>query len=239
MAVPSPMPAGCPWSGWIPPNVDWCEEELCAWVVNPADTWTNIAYIVLGFVMWRATRRSGDRRLVLFGPTSICVGVGSFAYHASYTYFFQFFDFVGMFMFLFAVIATNAARLRWVSVERQWAFFLAGVCLFSGLVPILTETSIPIQSLVALLIALILGQEYAVHRAESNDAAPVPRGLFYIALVFMAVATSFSLADLTRVLCDPSNHFFQGHAVWHVLTAVALYFLFLFYSKLPAAGESV
>ena len=27
-----PLPPGCPWSGFTPPNVDWCEEELCAWI---------------------------------------------------------------------------------------------------------------------------------------------------------------------------------------------------------------
>ena len=41
---PRALPPGCPWSGFTPPNVDWCEEELCAWVVNPADTWSNLAY---------------------------------------------------------------------------------------------------------------------------------------------------------------------------------------------------
>jgi hypothetical protein len=31
-----PLPPGCPWSGFTPPNIDWCEQELCALVVNPA-----------------------------------------------------------------------------------------------------------------------------------------------------------------------------------------------------------
>ena len=53
-----PLPDGCPWSGWTPPNVDWCEEELCAWVVNPADTWSNLAYIALGAVMIAVAARS-------------------------------------------------------------------------------------------------------------------------------------------------------------------------------------
>ena len=49
----------------------------------------------------------------------------------------------------------------------------------------------------------------------------------------MAVAGSASLADVTRVWCEPANHWLQGHAVWHVLTATALYVLFLFYAQLP------
>ena len=55
----APLPPGCPWSGFTPPNVDWCEEELCAWIVNPADTWSNLAYVVLGLFMWWAARHAG------------------------------------------------------------------------------------------------------------------------------------------------------------------------------------
>ncbi len=25
-----PLPEGCPWSGFMPPNIDWCEQELNA-----------------------------------------------------------------------------------------------------------------------------------------------------------------------------------------------------------------
>ena len=227
------LPDGCPWSGWTPPNVDWCEEELCARIVNPADTWSNLAYIVFGAVMWSLARRSGDSRLVLFGPTSVAVGIGSFVYHASYTYFFQFFDFVGMFMFLFTLISANAIRLGWIEIEKQWLCFGVGVALFSGLVPLLSETSVPIQSLVAILIAGIVAQEIGVRRRASPSAPPTSRGLFYLALAIMAVAGSASLADVTRVWCEPANHWLQGHAVWHVLTATALYVLFLFYAQLP------
>jgi hypothetical protein len=70
-------------------------------IVNPADTWSNLAYIAFGLWMMREARRGGRRDLALFGPASIAVGVFSGAYHASYTWMLQFFDFVGMFLFCF------------------------------------------------------------------------------------------------------------------------------------------
>ncbi len=81
--VADPLPAGCPWSQFTPPNVDWCEAERCAWIVNPSDTWSNLAYIAFGLWMWHRARGSGDPTLGLFGPASIAVGLFSGVYHAS------------------------------------------------------------------------------------------------------------------------------------------------------------
>jgi hypothetical protein len=229
------MPEGCPWSGWTPPNVNWCEEELCAWVTNPADTWSNLAYVVLGLWMMQESRRhagSGGPNLAVFGPASILVGVFSGIYHASYTYFLQFFDFVGMFVFCFTVISENAVRLAWVGPARKIPFFVVGVVLFSALVPLLTELGVAIQPLVAVLIALGLGQELALCRRARESGRPIAYQSYWVGLGFLAAGGVCSLLDVTRVWCDPTNHWLQGHATWHILTAIALFAFFRFYASL-------
>jgi len=231
--VAPPLPAGCPWSGWTPPNVDWCEEELCSWVVNPAGTWSNLAYVAFGLWMWHAARRAEDPRLRLFGPASIVVGGFSFAYHASYTYFLQFFDFVGMFVFCFVAITCNAVRLGWLAERRQGPFFAVGVIAFSALVPLVSQTTVPIQAIVGLLIAAILSQEAALWRRDRGAGGGTRYGFYAAALALLAGAALASLLDVTRVWCDPTDHWLQGHAVWHVLSAACLYALFRFYARLP------
>ena len=229
------MPEGCPWSGWTPPNVNWCEQELCSWVTNPAGTWSNLAYVVLGLWMIREARAASERggpNLAALGPASILVGVLSGIYHASYTYFLQFFDFVGMFVFCFTVISENALRLGWVGPSRKLAFFVGGVVGFSALVPLLTELGIAIQPLVAFLIALALGQELTLRRRARERGLHVEYRPFWIGLGFLAAGGLFSALDVTRVWCDPTNHWLQGHAVWHVLTAIALFAFFRFYAGL-------
>ena len=170
-----PLAPGCPWSGFTPPNVNWCEEELCSLIVNPADTWSNLVYVVLGLFMWYVARRAGRSDLRLFGPASIAVGVFSFAYHASYTWLLQFFDFVAMFLFCFTVIARNASRLGWIEPRREGRFFALGVAASSALVPPLFELGVAIQLSVALCIAVALGQEawlapaFAVRTLEATE----------------------------------------------------------------------
>jgi hypothetical protein len=60
------LPWGCPRSGFTPPNVDWCEQNLCERVVNPAGAWSDVLYVVLGIWLWRETRRRQSRALALF-----------------------------------------------------------------------------------------------------------------------------------------------------------------------------
>jgi len=232
-----PLPPGCPWSGYTPPNVDWCEEELCGWIVNPADTWSNLAYVLFGAVMWVQARRVSDAEggaaLRLFGPASVVVGACSFAYHASYTYLLQLFDFAGMFLFCFTLITANAQRIGWVAGPQAWRLLAAGTVLLTAAVPLVSETVVPIQSMVGVLILAILGQEAFLARGASPDRATGVRRdyrLFFAALALLAGAAVASLADVTRTFCDPGNHFVQGHALWHVLSAASLYAMFRFYA---------
>ena len=136
--------------------------------MNPADTWSNLAYIVFGLWMMREARRGGRRDLALFGPASIAVGVFSGVQHASDTWMLQFFDFVGMFLFCFLVLTRNAERLGWIGAERRLAFYLGGVAGMSALVPLLFEVGLPIQGLALGLILVMVGQEAVLWRREGG-----------------------------------------------------------------------
>ena len=223
-----PLPPGCPWSGFTPPNVDWCEAERCAHIVNPSDTWSNLLYLVLGLWMWRVARREGRADLARFGPAGVAIAVFSFAYHASYTFALQFFDFVAMFLFSFTVIARNAVRLRWIAPERETRCFAAGVALLSASVPPLFWLGFPIQALVALCIAAGLWQEWQLYR---RDGTKLAYRHYRVGLVLLGAAGVASLADVTRLACDPTS-WLQGHALWHLLSALALAEFFRFYRAL-------
>jgi len=224
-----PLPPGCPWSGFTPPNVNWCEEELCAWIVNPADTWSNLLYLVLGALMWREAHRRRSASLAAFGPASIALGVSSFLFHASYTWMLQFFDYVGMFLFCFCVLALNARRLGWIAARHQVAAMLVGVAAASALVPPLFHRGFPIQVVVLVLVLAMIGQEVWLLRRDG--ALPAHRW-WGAALALLVAAAVFSVLDLTRVWCDPSDHWLQGHALWHLLSAASLYAIFRFAAAL-------
>jgi hypothetical protein len=230
------LPAGCPWSGFTPPNVDWCEREACGWIVNPADAWSNLAYLLGALAMWWIARRAARGDLAHFAPASVAVGVFSFAYHASYSWLLQFFDFVGMFVFVGLVLARNAVRLGWLSAARERPFWLALVAAASACLPPLFQAGIPIQATVLVLILASVAQELALWRraaaAERSGYAS-----YGAALAALGTAAAFSLADVTRAWCRPDS-LWQGHALWHLLSAAALVWLLRFYATRPALAQA-
>ena len=39
----------CPWDQFEPTTRHFCEAELCQWVTKPAESWSNIGFIIVGF----------------------------------------------------------------------------------------------------------------------------------------------------------------------------------------------
>ena len=233
------LPDGCPWSNWARPNLKWCEDNLCAWVTTPANTWSNLLYIVFAVLMWR---EAGAERptLRLFAPASALVGLTSGLYHASYTWFFQIFDFVGMFCFCWVTIALNARRMNVIGASSvYWAYF-SGVSVCTICFFVLPKMGLPVQSIVLALILTTLMQEAALHHrlySKHPELRPKMKD-FVCGILLLIVAFGCSLSDLMRVWCSPHNHMINGHALWHILTAVVLYMLFRFHSQFAYDGAA-
>ncbi|MCC7440613.1 MAG: ceramidase domain-containing protein [Bdellovibrionales bacterium] len=230
------LPEGCPWAEWSPPNIHWCEENLCSWITTPANTWSNLAYLAVGALLWkwwRADRAAGKgaqaAALGIFPPAAVAIGLTSFAFHASYTFFFQFFDYVGMYTLFCLLIVLNLRRSGRVQPSFLVPAYLIGICGMSALVPVMHAAGIPVQLTIAGLLALILAQELWLR--FDGRRKPEYRELWR-ALGAFGLGFVFTLLDGTRTWCDPSNHWLQGHALWHVFTALALPFLYRFYRPL-------
>ena len=105
-------------------------------------------------------------------------------------------------LFVAAYIAANAVLamlLYWVPVYRRPIF--------------------------GLLVVAVLFVEILIRRR--NGARAASRHLA-IAAAIMGLAFVIWILDFTRTLCRPES-WMQGHAVWHLLGAVASWYLFRYY----------
>jgi hypothetical protein len=107
--------AGCPWVelrhwGGLP-NVKWCEQSLCAWIAEPANTWSNLAYVLAAAALFALARRESSRTLRFFAPAALAVGLCSLVYHASVAFATQVLDFFGMYFYFLFLLALNLVRL--------------------------------------------------------------------------------------------------------------------------------
>lgn len=226
-----PLEAGCPWepfsSLWLP-NVRWCEVQLCSVVVEPANTWSNLAYVFAGLaLLWLGARQS-DRTLRIFGAAEIVVGISSLVYHMSFSGILQVLDFFGMYVFTNLLLGLNLVRSGALSRRRFWPVYAGSVLALTTLTVALRFTPFPIQGIVFVLILGIVATE-----VRQRTAPPAGRRWFFASLATLTVAAGFSAADVTGVFCDPENHFVQGHAIWHVLGAISLVFAAFHYRRIP------
>jgi hypothetical protein len=216
---------GCPWwdlrTTWGEPNVKWCEATLCAWVNEPANAWSNLAYLAVAlWCAWRA-HASGSRALRRFAWTVGLVGVFSFAYHATNNFGTQLFDFIGMYVLAFLLVALNLHRVGWLPREKVGPVHVGLTVGCTLLVPVMRHVHIPYQLVVLLAVLVIIGTEVKLARRAGPHETYRDFGW---AVALLTAAAACSVADVTRAWCAPHNHWLQGHAAWHVLSALALLF---------------
>jgi hypothetical protein len=213
--------AMCPWSGYAPATIGFCERRLCAWVVEPSNAWSNVAYVAVGaWILWARRQRLGTS-LTAIGVAAVLLGLGSFSFHATGIRVFEVVDVSGMYLISgLALTFALQRRCRW-SDGVAVAFFAGAVVASSALMIVAGNDGIV---MFAAQVLTAIGLEYRL-RAD----APAGAGRWLLsAMGALTVGFVIWTLDLAGPLCDPDNHFVTGHAVWHALTALSVLFFYRF-----------
>lgn len=213
------------------PNLDWCEAPVPGLFEEPANTLSNLAYVVVAVLILRGAGQARHVRYV--GHTVFWMGLCSLVYHASNNALSQVLDFVGMFAFLGLLLTYNARRLGLLG-PANFRFHLGTAVMVNLLLLVsLRAFGLPIQMIVVANSVVILGAETILFW-RTRVEAPARYGMLSIGLVLMAAASVCSTLDLERIWCDPHDHVFQGHAAWHLLSAGAIFCFARFYAQFDA-----
>jgi len=160
-------------------------------------------------------RGSNKTIATLFALTLAFVGIGSAYFHATLSFTGQFFDVLGMYL-----VATLALLMSVNRIRRFGASAMIGLyVLMNASLAIILYTAPEWRRWI--FGALLLGIIWAELKDRSSRKPYLIR-----AVVVMAIAFIIWIADFTRVLCAPES-LVQGHAVWHILGAVAAWYLYL------------
>jgi hypothetical protein len=219
------------WFGWPPATMHFCEELTQGFLVQPANAVSNVGFVIVGLYLWRIVR--GRSIYLLFPISAVLVGITSFLYHASWTFFFQVFDVSSMFMLSCLLLSFNAWRLKLLT-ERQLPYACAGILAVSiaSMIAIKGKSG---EWIFAVEVAVVAASEAVL--ASRRAAAEYKYEHFLWALGTFLLAFGIWILDVKEIVCDPKNHFLQGHAVWHVLNAFVFYFLYRFYSQFQPAPD--
>lgn len=183
---------------------------------------------MVGFwIMLEAGRRSRRTPFagfpaIWFALTAIVIGVGSFLLHATLTLWGQFWDVVGM--YLFSAFTLTYAFRRWRALGDTPA-----VLLYLALCAVLIGFLIAIPETRRWLFAVVLIADIAVELTFARPRRPGVEVRWYLyGISLQATAFAIWIADLTRTWCDASS-LVQGHAVWHLLNAAAVWCGYRYY----------
>jgi Ceramidase len=213
-----------------------------SYVVQPANSYSSYGYAFAGFLMMVLARgrdwSSGFHpdAASVFGVTAIFVGLGSVLLHATLTLWGQFFDVMGM--YLTSGFMLVSALARWRDMPMR-----AAIVLYCGVVGALLLILYGVPEVRRSLFAVVLLAAIIVELVFARPRRTGVKTSYYVmGIVTKAIAFTIWNLDQNGVVCTPES-LLQGHAVWHVLGAAALWLTFLYYrseqvDNAAAKGES-
>jgi hypothetical protein len=219
------------------PNSCFCEAIRSDGIKQPANAWSSLAFVVVaGMVLMRRTGKPSAGRAgypLLYAFTLLVIGFGSAYFHATLSFQGQFADVFGMYLIATLALLYSVDRLR----ALPGAALVGGYIGTNAALAILLYWMPVVRRVVfGLLIVAVLSVEIVIRR--KNVPGSATRQL-WIAAAIMGLAFVGWMLDFTRILCRP-NSWMQGHAVWHVLGAVAAWYLFRYYSESRSpAGKGI
>ena len=229
--------------GWMGADVGrgatFCEAPRAGWIRQPANTWSNLAFVVAGLaVAWYAVDRlrlgltlgAHPGLATAYAVLVVLLGPGSMAMHATQTDLGGHLDLLSM--FLVSAFALAYALMRFV--DRGPAFlalaYLVGVV--AGMAVQLRGGSVPLVGHVGnaafglqLLGAVAVEVALVRRRSPRQD---VRWGLASVTILSVAFAI-WTTGKQGHGWCRPDS-LLQQHAAWHTLCAVAAYLLFRHYA---------
>lgn len=221
-------------------GANFCEAPHDGLVLQPFNTWSNIGFIVTGlYIGWVLSKGlySKNRNALtqkafystFFATLVVLLGPGSMAMHATTTRVGGFLDMLSM--YLVAAFITAYAIERFFNLSAIFFMLIFGLVVGTCLYVQTLSYEVPLVGFIgsfAFAMFLILGGIFeALNSFVRKMQHEIKWGILAIAAMLLAFFIwNLSLSD--SPYCDPSA-LIQGHGIWHILNAVAVYCLFRFY----------
>jgi len=227
--------------GWLGPDVgrggSFCEAARDAFFKQPANTLSNLGFVIAGLVIaWHVSRRGSGAMSASLGTAYavlvVLLGPGSAAMHASQSAIGGHLDLYSMYLLASFVVAYAAARLLALPAAGFAGLFVGalGVCTLAEF----TSADVPVvmtmgNAAFAILLLVGLVIEVVLRTRSRGTRLDLRWGIASVAMLLVAFAIWNTGKD-GGVLCDPHS-LLQPHAVWHLLDAVAAWLLFRYYAS--------
>lgn len=229
--------------GWLGPagatNRYFCEYTASGLLREPANTVSNLAFIVSGLVVaWQAGSLRADAFtrtpaiVFLFAAFAVLLGFGSGAMHATETDLGGEFDLLGMYLVAGFILAYAMRRYFGFGWGGFFPVLIAAV-LFCEAVGLYRQPVVPIVSYAgdaAFALVIALAVLFETMNTWVRGARREGRWGVYALLSFLIAFFAWNFGRTEDPVCRPES-WLQPHALWHLLFALAIYFMFRLYAS--------
>ena len=216
-----------------------CEAFRDEMIKQPANTWSNLGFVVAGLWITAIIRRdiishAHYRNLIgsslnvgiLYATLVVLLGPGSMAMHATGTNWGGTADVLSMLLYIAFPVAYSLTRLLGARTRTcLWCYLALGGGL--GLTLLTGTLRFSGSTLYTWLVPVIVIVETAL-RFKRHPSNGDLRWLGLATGIFLLGLTIWRLSHTGAPLCQPDS-LLQGHAIWHILCAVATVSIFLYY----------
>lgn len=217
----------------------YCEAIQPGRVAQPANSWSNAGFVLAGLAVLAHLRRRGPALMAadpyyprLYGALGVFLGVGSFAFHGTMRAWGGAADLVSMYAYVAFMVAYDLARIgEWRRPRFSTVFAALTAVPSLALVVVRPEYG---KWLFAALVGAALVIEVAVSVPALRPWAPRPidparRPWFWAGLASFAAANAvWNVSHTGGPWCEPAS-LLQGHALWHLLSALAVWCFYLYF----------
>lgn len=207
-------------------NPCYCELPREGLVRQLGNTWSNLAAVVAGLVVavhaahGRLARARPHAALDLFGllapPALVFQGVGSMYFHGGLTTWGSALDAMSMFAIAGLLVTMQALRLGWLTARGVLGAWLSVLVL--GLAVGFVSPAVVAAGVFGLFLTILSTEVLLTRRGRTSTSS-----LFRVGITahVSAVGVWFFSAGEGLPLCAPHS-VWQGHGLWHFLTAVSV-----------------
>jgi hypothetical protein len=222
-------------------TVEYCEfNNVNKFFHQPMNTYSNLSYFFFGVLIiqiaWEDYKNHNKKTLnrmeqfpllsALMGIYFIYLCFGSAFFHASLTYVGQRVDMNGTYGVSITLVSIGVYhifhKMRLSGTAKYiWAGSLVIFILAFFKIALLVSSSVLLPAII-LLLTLMNAVNYFQFRHERSILLAI------LSFVLIIVALRIRTLDVQKKDCDPYS-FYQGHAVWHFLTALSSFCSYAFF----------
>lgn len=209
-----------------------CELIGDGFIAQPVNTVSSLAFVVFGvIVLYSTRRRTGSERTdrLVFAILMILTGLGSVLFHGPQGTGSRFLHDLSLLAVLLYLTAITAGALRGWSRQTQWTVYGISLAVTSAVLLLLPDST---NILAGIAVLALVGTDVFAHREGA-----VRKRWWFASILVMGLAVVFFVAGRTGSPLCGSTSLFQGHALWHVLSAAALWAYFE--ATVPARSRDV